>query len=140
MAETKTKPTAASVSAFIEKVGDEAKRADARALVKLMQTASGEKAKMWGSSIIGFGSHHYRYDSGREGDTPLVGFAPRKSALVLYGLIGSAAAQRLLAKLGEHTTGKGCLYIKKLAHVDKGVLAQLIALAVAARRGKETAK
>ena len=115
MAENKTKPTELSVAAFIEAITDETKRADAKALVKLMQSASGEKPKMWGPSIIGFGSIHYKYDSGREGDMPLIGFSPRKAANVLYGAIGFSGAEALLAKLGKHTTGKGCLYIKKLS-------------------------
>src|ERR1700694_5888551 len=122
MADNKTKPSEVSVTAFIDALTDETRRADAKALVKLMQSASGEKPKMWGPSIIGFGSHHYTYESGREGDMPLAGFSPRKAATVLYGLMGSSDAEGLLAKLGRHTTGKGCLYIKKLADVDKKVL------------------
>src|SRR6202050_4053755 len=112
MADNKTKPTKLSVAAFIDALTDEAKRTDAKALVKLMQRAPGEKPKMWGPSIIGFGSYHYKYESGREGDMPLVGFSPRKPATVLYGLRGSSDAEALLAKLGKHTTGKGCVYIK----------------------------
>jgi Domain of unknown function (DU1801) len=133
MAENKTKPTAVSVAAFIEAVPDAAKRADAKALVKLMGRASGEKPKMWGPSIVGFGTHHYKYESGREGDMPVVAFSPRKSAIVFY--IGATApgSASLLAKLGKHTTGKGCLYIKKLADVDMAVLEALIAKAVAGR-------
>ena len=136
MAQNKTKPTSASVAAFIEAVPDEVKRADARALIKLMQSASGEKPKMWGPSIIGFGSIPYKYDSGREGDMPLIGFSPRKAASVLYGVTGFNGADALLAKLGKHTTGKGCLYIKKLADVDQKVLESMIAKAVAAKRGR----
>jgi hypothetical protein len=115
MAENKTKPTEVSVAAYIEAITNETKRADAKALVKLMQKASGEKPKMWGPSIIGFGSIHYTYDSGREGDMPVIAFSPRKAASVLYGAIGFDGAEKLLTKLGKHTTGKGCLYIKKLA-------------------------
>ncbi len=85
MADNKTKPTKLSVAAFIDAITDEGRRADAKALVKLMQKAAGEKPKMWGPSIIGFGSHHYVYDSGREGDMPLIAFSPRKAATVLYG-------------------------------------------------------
>src|ERR1035437_2214540 len=107
MAENKTKPTKLSVAAFIDALTDQTKRADAKALAKLMQKASGEKPKMWGPSIIGFGSSHYKYDSGREGDMPLIGFSPRKAASVLYGAIGFDGAEKLLAKLGKHTTGKG---------------------------------
>ncbi len=133
MAENKTKPTAASVAAYLNALADDARRADAKALVKIMKAATGEPAKLWGPSIIGFGTHHYVYDSGREGDMPVVAFSPRKAALVLYGLSGSDGAKALLAKLGRHTTGKGCVYIKKLADVDPDVLATLVARAVATR-------
>jgi hypothetical protein len=136
MAENKTKPTEVSVSAFIEAITDETKRADAKAVVKLMQSASGEKPKMWGPSIIGFGSIHYKYESGREGDMPLVGFSPRKAASVLYGAIGFDGAEKLLAKLGKHTTGKGCLYIKKLSDVDQKVLQTLVAKSLAAKHAR----
>src|SRR5437762_1169843 len=117
MAENKTKPTRVSVSAFIDALTDETRRADAKVLVKLMQSATGEKPKMWGPSIIGFGSYHYTYESGREGDMPLAGFSPRKAATVVYGITRDAGTLR--AKLGKHTTGEGCLYIKKLADVDQ---------------------
>jgi hypothetical protein len=130
MAENKTKATKVSVSAFIDAITDESRRADAKALVKLMQKAAGEKPKMWGPSIIGFGSYHYTYDSGREGDMPVVAFSPRKTATVLYGL---SAAEALLPKLGKHTRGKGCLYIKKLADVDLKVLEAMVAKSVGGR-------
>ena len=136
MAENKTKPTKASVAEFIDAIPDQTKRADAKTLVKLMQSATGEKPKMWGPSIIGFGSHHYVYDTGREGDMPLIGFSPRKAANVLYSTTSFSGAEALLAKLGKHTTGKGCLYIKKLGDVDQEVLQSLIAKSVATRRGK----
>jgi hypothetical protein len=100
-----------------------------------MQSATGEKAKMWGPSIIGFGSYHYTYDSGREGDMPIVGFSPRKAANVLY-LTRFSGSEELIAKLGKCTTGKGCLYIKKLADVDQKVLERLVAKSVAAMRAK----
>ncbi len=134
MADNKTKPTKLSVSAFIEKLTDRTRRADAKALVHLMQSASGEKPKMWGPSIIGFGSYHYRYDSGREGDTPLIAFSPRKAATVLYNMTGFSGSEALRAKLGKHANGKGCLYIKKLADVDHKVLAALVVKSVAAMR------
>jgi hypothetical protein len=134
MAENKTKPTAVSVTAFVAALSEPAKRSDTKTLMALMRRASGEKPRLWGPSIIGFGTFHYRYESGREGDTVLVGFSPRKPALVLYGVTGFKGAEALLAKLGKYTTGKGCLYIKKLADVDHDVLEQLIASAVAARR------
>src|SRR6266566_6618871 len=107
MADNKTKPTKASVAAFIDALTDQSKRADAKVLVKLMQSATGEKPKMWGPSIIGFGSYHYTYDSGREGDMPIIGFSPRKAATVLYGVTEVSTSGALLAKLGQHTTGKG---------------------------------
>ena len=134
MPENKTKPTQLSVKAFIDALTDPTRRADAKALVKLMQGAAGEKPKMWGSSIIGFGSYHYKYDSGREGDMPLIAFSPRKVATVLYNMIAFSGSEALLAKLGEHTTGKGCLYIKKLADVDQQVLKTLIHKSLAASR------
>ncbi len=133
MAETKTKPTQLSVAAFIDAIADEAKRGDAKTLVKLMQKATGEKPKMWGPSIIGFGSYHYKYETGREGDMPLVGFSPRKAATVLYGLHGGSGSDALLAKLGKCTSGKGCVYVKKLADVDQKVLDALVVAAVRAR-------
>ena len=120
-----------SVSGFIDAITDQSRRADAKALVKLMQKASGEKPTMWGPSIIGFGSHHYVYDSGREGDMPVVAFSPRKAATVLYGL---SAAEALLPKLGKYTRGKGCVYIKKLADVDQKVLETMAVKAVAIKR------
>ncbi len=134
MAENKTKPTEVSVEAFVDALPDETKRADAKTLVKLMQSATGEKAKMWGPSIIGFGSYHYVYDSGREGDMPVAAFSPRKAATVLYGLTGFTGADTFLAKLGKHTAGKGCLYIKKLDDVDRKVLEAMVVKAVAAQR------
>jgi hypothetical protein len=136
MADNKTKPTKLSVAAFIDALPDETRRADAKALVKLMQSATGEKPKMWGPSIVGFGSYHYTYESGREGDTPLAGFSPRKAATVLYGVTGLSDSNELLAKLGKHTTGGGCLYIKKLADVDRKVLEALVLKSVAARRAR----
>ena len=139
MAENKTKPTEVSVAAFIEAITDETRRADAKVLVKLMQKASGEKPKLWGPAIVGFGSYHYKYDSGREGDMPLVGFSPRKAASVLYGLIGFSGADAMLANLGKHTTGKGCLYIKKLTDVDRKVLEALVVKSLATKRGKNKA-
>jgi hypothetical protein len=136
MADNKTKPTELSVAAFIDALKDETKRADAKALVKLMQSATGERPKMWGPSIIGFGSYHYRYESGREGDMPLAGFSPRKAATVLYVMTGFSDSERLLAKLGKHTIGKACLYIKKLTDVDQDVLEALVVKSVADMRAR----
>ena len=139
MADSKTRPTKVTVASFIEAITDETRRADAKALVKLMQSAVGEKPKLWGPSIIGFGSCHYKYDSGREGDMPLIAFSPRKAATVLYSVTASSDAETLLAKLGKHTTGKGCLYIKKLEDVDQKVLESMIVKSLAAKRARKTA-
>jgi Domain of unknown function (DU1801) len=137
MAENKTKPTKLSVAGFIDGLTDPARRADAKALVKVIQSAAGEKPKMWGPSIIGFGSYHYKYESGREGDMPVIAFSPRKAATVLYRMTGFSEAAALLAKLGKHTTGKeGCLYIKKLAEVDQRVLETLVVKSLAAKRAR----
>ena len=136
MTENKTKETKLSVTAYINALPDTTKREDAKALVKLMQGVTGEPPKMWGTSIIGFGSYHYTYESGREGDMPLVGFSPRKAAMVLYLQLGATDPKTLLAKLGSHTTGKGCLYIKKLSDVDETVLLKLVTQSFAAMRAK----
>ena len=136
MAENETKPTTLSVSAFLDACTDEARRTDANTLTNLMRKATGKEPTMWGSSIIGFDTYHYKYESGREGDMPIVGFAPRKAANVLYGAIGFDGAAKLLSTLGNHTTGKGCLYIKRLADVDMKVLEKLLKKAVAAARAR----
>jgi hypothetical protein len=133
MAENKTQPTTAGVASFLDSC-DEARRSDAKTLATLMQKVTGNKPAMWGPSIVGFDQYHYTYESGREGDMPVVGFSPRKAAYVLYGAIGFEGSEALLAKLGKHTTGKGCLYIKKLADVDQKVLETLLENAVAATR------
>ena len=134
MAENKTKATKLSVSAFIAALDDPGRRADAKALMKLMQGATGEKPKMWGPSIVGFGSYHYQYESGREGDMPLISFSPRKTAIAVYNMGGFSGSDALRAKLGAED--KGCLYIKKLAEVDKTALETLIVKSVAAMRKK----
>ncbi len=130
MAELKTQPTRASVAAFLAAVGDEERRKDCRTLVRLMKEATGAPAKMWGPSIVGFGSYHYVYDSGREGDWLLVGFSPRKQDLTLYIMAGFDRYDELMAKLGRYKTGKSCLYLKRLADVDLKVLKALIAASV----------
>lgn len=136
MTESKTRPTTMRVDAFLDSVPDANKRADALMLIDMMRSATGEKPVMWGPSIVGFGSYRYRYESGREGDSPIVGFSPRKAALVLYIVTGFRAAEPLLAKLGKHTTGKSCLYVKRLADVDLSILRQLVDQSVAAVRAK----
>lgn len=136
MKESKTKPTTVSVSSYVAAIESEEKRKDAKTLIALMQKVTGEKAKMWGPSIIGFGSYHYRYDSGREGDAPLVGFSPRKPAIVLYLHAGLDGADAMLKRLGKCEHGKGCLYIKRLSDVNADVLEELIAQTAAAMRKK----
>lgn len=126
MAENKTKPTDVDVLEFINQVDDERKRQDSMAVLALMCEVTGEEAKMWGSSIIGFGTYHYRYASGREGDAPLTGFSPRKQNLTLYITGGFEQYDELMSKLGKHTTGKACLYIKRLADIDQQVLRELV--------------
>ncbi len=130
MAENKTRPTELSVQTFLEQVPDEARRADAFALLDLMQSTTGLPPVMWGDAIIGFGSIHYQYASGREGDMPAVSFSPRKQNLALYRLTGSDQAPPLLEQLGKYKLGKGCLYINRLADVNLDVLAALIRLAM----------
>jgi hypothetical protein len=122
----KTTATAVTPASFIAKLGDVKRRADAEALVKIFARATGEKAVMWGTAIVGFGSYHYRYASGREGDMCIAGFSPRSSAFAIYALSGATTESALLAKLGKHERGKGCLYIKRLADVDAKVLEELV--------------
>ena len=129
MAENKTQATEASVEAFLAKVEPEQRREDGRRVAEMMARITGEPATMWGPSIIGFGAHHYRYESGREGDICRIGFSPRKAQLVFYVGAGSGRLDSLLAKLGKHSTGRGCLYIRKLADVDQAMLEALIAKA-----------
>jgi hypothetical protein len=127
MAEMKTKVNDASVEEFLSKVEGEQKRKDCLEIVTIMKQVTKEEPKMWGPAIIGFGSYHYKYESGREGDMPQIGFSPRKQNLTLYIGVGDNSANPLLKKLGKFTTGKVCLYIKKLADVDRNVLQELIA-------------
>ena len=126
MAEMKTKVNDASVEGFLSTVEDEQKRRDCFEIVKIMRQVTKEEPKMWGPAIIGFGSYHYKYESGREGDMPQIGFSPRKQNLTLYIGVGDNSDNPLLKKLGKYTTGKVCLYIKKLADVDRNVLGKLI--------------
>ena len=124
-AEIKTRPTEVSVEAFLDNVADPQRREDARVVRAMMERITGEPAKMWGPSIVGFGTYHYKYDSGHEGSMCRLGFSPRKAELVLYVLTESAGQDALLARLGKHKTGKSCLYIKRLSDVDEGVLEEL---------------
>ena len=130
MAELKTKKTKASVSAFLNKIADAQRRKDCQTVLDLMKQATGEEPKMWGSSIVGFGTYHYRYASGREGDWPIIGFSPRKTDLTLYIMPGFDKAESLMSKLGRYKTAKSCLYIKKLDDIEIPVLKKLIAESV----------
>ena len=130
MGENKTKPTDTSVAGFIARIEGDERRADCEALVALMQRVTGEPAVLWGEAIIGFGSYHYRYASGREGDAPLAGFSPRKGDISVYLSCDAAAASALLATLGRHRIGKSCLYLRRLADVDMAVLEQLVVAAM----------
>lgn len=126
MAELKTKVNDQSVTAFLEANADEKRRSDCFTILEMMKKATGAEPKMWGDSIVGFGSYHYKYASGQEGDWPLTGFSPRKQALTLYLMSGFTDFEDLLSRLGKYKTGKGCLYIKKLADVDQTILQELI--------------
>ncbi len=134
MAGNKTKPTRASVTAFIDGIDDKQKKSDARKVAAMMRKATGKRARMWGPSIVGYGSYHYKYDSGREGDFMLTGFSPRKQALTLYVMPGFERYESLMGKLGKYKTGKSCLYIKRLADVDENVLQRLITESVSHMR------
>ena len=125
--ELKTKATETGVAAFIDAVADEKQRADAHKIVEMMERLSGHPPKMWGPSIVGFGSYHYKYASGHEGDMARIGFSPRKANIVLYITDGFANYAELMTKLGKHKLGKSCLYIKRLSDVDEVVLEQLCA-------------
>ena len=126
MYELKTKENDASVIEFIESVDSSKKKEDAYKLLDIFTETSGYPAKMWGTSIIGFGSYHYKYASGHEGDAPLVGFSPRKAKISLYFATGDTQRDELLEKFGKHTTGKACVYINKIADIDVEVLKELI--------------
>lgn len=130
MAELKTKKTGASVTDFLNTIEDENKRKDCLAILKLMKQITKAEPKMWGTSIIGFGSYHYKYASGHEGDAPLTGFSPRKQNLTFYIVPGFERYGALMKKLGKHSTSKSCLYIKKLEDVDQTVLKELIAQSI----------
>lgn len=126
MYQQKTKETENSVIEFIENVDQAKKREDAYRLLDIFSETTGYPAKMWGSSIIGFGSYHYKYASGHEGDAPLVGFSPRKAKISLYFATGDKERDNLLELLGKHTAGKGCVYINKLADINEDILIALI--------------
>jgi hypothetical protein len=139
MAENKTKPTRLSVAAYLKKSATGQLLKDCQELVKLFRELTGKPAKMWGPSIVGFGSYHYVYPSGREGDAPLIGFAPRKNELSLY-LVPGMEASDLLSRLGKHKSGKGCLYLRKLEDVDRRVLKALAKASIAELRRRYPAE
>ena len=126
MAKLKTTRNSASVSKFLDSIKDETKRGDCKKIAKMMEAAIGCVPAMWGPSIVGYGSYHYKYASGREGDMFRIGFSPRVQNITLYIVNGFGRYEKLLSKLGKHSTGKSCLYIKRLTDVDAGVLNQLI--------------
>jgi hypothetical protein len=125
MTANKTAPTAVDPLKFISAVPHPTRRADAEVFLRIMEKVSGQPPAMWGPTIVGFGSYHYKYDSGREGDAGAIGFSPRSANLALYGLTIAPSAGPLLAKLGKHKRGASCLYINKLADVDLEILTQL---------------
>ncbi len=130
MSDLKTRPTDASVDAYLEQIADEARREDCRTLVRIMKKVTGAKPRMWGTSIVGFGTYHYKYASGREGDWPLTGFSSRQRDLTLYIMAGFSRYEELMAKLGKHKTGKSCLYVKRLSDIDLEVLERLVTASV----------
>ncbi|MGX4642123.1 DUF1801 domain-containing protein [Massilia sp. SYSU DXS3249] len=134
MAENKTQPTDASVDAYLGAIANAGRRQDCAVLVEMMGRITGAPATMWGAGIVGFGSYHYRYESGREGDAPLAGFSSRKGDISVYLMPGFEGQETRLARLGRHKAGKACLYLRKLADVDLAVLEELIDNSVADMR------
>lgn len=126
MPQNKTLPTAASVADFLAAVPNARRREDGEALLEMMRDITGIEPQMWGPSIIGFGSYHYKYESGREGDMPMIGFSPRSRSLSLYIMDGFDDHDDLLSRLGKHRKGASCLYINKLADVDTAILRELV--------------
>ena len=140
MAELKTRQNDARVSEFLASIDDPQKRADARKVAAMMRRATGKRAKMWGTSIVGYDSYHYKYASGREGDFMITGYSPRKTALTVYIMPGFSGFKGLMGKLGKYKTGKSCLYIKRLSDVDETVLEKLIVESVEHMRKKYETK
>ena len=126
----KTQPTTASVAEFLDGVADERRRADAREVCELLEEVTGQPPVMWGTAIVGFGLHRYTFESGRSGNWFLAGFSPRKAQLVLYLTGGFATRRSLLDRLGKHTSGVGCVNVKRLADVDRDVLRELVQASV----------
>lgn len=140
MAELKTQPTRASVTEFLAGIDDRQQRADAKKVAAMMRRATGKRAKMWGASIVGYGSYHYKYASGRDGDFMITGFSPRKQALTVYIMPGFSSFKKLMENLGKYKTGKSCLYIKRLSDVDEKILEKLIVESVSNMRKRYETK
>jgi len=134
MAENKTKKNNASVAAFLNSIADKRRRSDVKKIAAMMRKVTGKPARMWGSAIVGFGSYHYKYASGREGDFMLTGLSPRKQNLVVYIMPGFGEFSALMKKLGKYKTGKSCLYLNNLDDVDEAVLEKLIERSVKVMR------
>lgn len=136
MAEPKTRKSRASVSAFLSAVPDPGRRKDARAVAALLRRVTGERAVLWGTNIVGYGTYHYEYASGREGDWPVAAFAPRADRITLYVTCDLSRHRALLARLGKHAKGKGCLHVRRLADVDLEVLEELVRAGIAETRAR----
>jgi hypothetical protein len=136
MAKNKTTETKVSVAAYVKAIEDKEKRDDSLTVIELMKSASGFSPKMWGPSIIGFGSQHYKYESGHEGDMPIIAFSPRKPAMVLYLGLSAAEREALLPKFGKHKTTKGCIYVSRLSDIDMTVLKQMIKTSLKKKKNK----
>ena len=136
--QNQTVETEASVNDYLMAIIDEKRRSDSAAIIDLMKKRSGYEPKMWGPAIVGFGSYHYKYDSGREGDAPLIGFASRANAISLY--LGSSFDNReeLLSKFGKHKTGKGCIYVQKLEDIDMGVLGEMVVKSLGSKKDRDS--
>ena len=140
MAQNKTRATTASVTEFVNGIEPKDRRADAKKVAAMMRRATGKRAKMWGSSIVGYGEYHYKYESGREGDFMITGYSPRKQALTVYIMPGFSHFDAEMKKLGKYKTGRSCLYIKRLSDVDEKVLERLITKSVKHMRKKYETK
>ena len=136
MSENKTVESSADVDTFLRETVTDQRLADANTLVEMMQATTGCQAKMWGKTMVGFDSYHYKYESGREGDAMITGFSPRKREFAIYIMCGFDQYQHLLAKLGKHRHGKSCLYVRQLADIDLEILNELITASVSYMRNK----
>jgi hypothetical protein len=136
MAKNKTTQTEASVAGFLKTIPEEKRRNDCSVIIELITEHTGFEAKMWGTSIVGFGIYHYKYESGHEGSAPLIGIASRANAITLYLPVNFDKREELLSKFGKHKTGKGCIYIQKLEDIDTGVLVKMVKNSIEVRKKK----